>query len=208
MLLEVGDIHTAYGKSQILFGVSLTVAPGEVVALMGRNGVGKSTTLRTAMGLVRSRLGRVRWKGEDITQHPTHRINAGGIAWVPEDRRIFPELTIWENLVVASNHGERGWSIDRVCALFPDLENLIDRKGGYHSGGQQQLLTIARALMAAPELILLDEPSEGLAPLVVRDVFDQIQQLRDEGISIVLAEQNFEFVLGFLTACTFWKRVK
>ncbi len=196
MLLEVDAIHTAYGKSQILFGVSLDVNEGEVVALMGRNGVGKSTTFRSIMGLTRPTSGSVRFRGQDVTRLPTNDINKLGLSWVPEDRRIFPELTVWENLDVASTRATAdGWSIDKVCGLFPDLTALMERKGGYLSGGQQQMLTIARSLMNNPTLLLLDEPSEGLAPLVVRDVFNQVKALRDQGLSIVLAEQNLDFVL-------------
>jgi branched-chain amino acid transport system ATP-binding protein len=194
-ILEVEDIHTAYGQSRILFGVSLDVAPGEVVALMGRNGVGKSTTFRSIMGLTPPSQGRIRFRGEDVTGRGAHLMNRMGLAWVPEDRRIFPELTVWENLDVASTLSGGAWTVDRVCGLFPDLAALMSRRGGHLSGGQQQMLTIARALMNDPKVILLDEPSEGLAPLVVRDVFRQVQSLRDEGLSIVLAEQNLDFVL-------------
>lgn len=197
MLLEVDGISTAYGKSQILFDVSMQVGEGEVVALMGRNGVGKSTTFRSIMGLTRPHTGAVRFKGEDITKRNTNEINAMGLSWVPEDRRIFPELSVWENLDVASTRAtSEGWTIEKVIGLFPDLEKLMERKGGYLSGGQQQMLTIARSLMCNPTLLLLDEPSEGLAPLVVRDVFNQVKALREQGLSIVLAEQNLDFVLN------------
>lgn len=197
MLLEVDGISTAYGKSQILFDVSMQVGEGEVVALMGRNGVGKSTTFRSIMGLTRPHTGAVRFRGEDITKRNTNEINAMGLSWVPEDRRIFPELTVWENLDVASTRAAaQGWTIPKVIELFPDLDALMDRKGGYLSGGQQQMLTIARSLMCNPALLLLDEPSEGLAPLVVRAVFNQVKTLRDQGLAIVLAEQNLDFVLN------------
>ncbi|MFP7674611.1 ABC transporter ATP-binding protein [Marivita sp. S0852] len=194
-ILEVRDVHAAYDQSRVLFGVSLKVHPGEVVALMGRNGVGKSTTFRAIMGLTPPSDGQVRFKGQDTTGTAPHLMNRAGLAWVPEDRRIFPELTVQENLDVASTRSKGGWSVSRVIGLFPDLEKLMQRRGGYLSGGQQQMLTIARALMNDPEVILLDEPSEGLAPLVVRDVFHQVQALRDEGLSVVLAEQNLDFVL-------------
>jgi branched-chain amino acid transport system ATP-binding protein len=197
MLLEVDGIHTAYGKSRILFGVSFDVGAGEVVALMGRNGVGKSTTLRSVIGLARPFRGAVRFKGEEITREPPHRISARGIAWVPEDRRIFPELTVRDNLDVAvARDNPDPWTVERILALFPDLGQLMDRRGGYLSGGQQQMLTIARSLMCNPDLLLLDEPSEGLAPLVVRALFEQVEALKASGLSIVLAEQNLDFVLG------------
>lgn len=196
MLLEVTGIETFYGRSQALFGVSLNVDAGEVVALMGRNGVGKSTTLRSIMGLTRPARGAIRWRGDSITDASPDRINTLGIGWVPEDRRIFSELTVWENLDVAATHGgASAWTVDDVCALFPDLAKLMDRRGGYLSGGQQQMLTIARSLMSGPSLLLLDEPSEGLAPLVVRAVFEQVQTLRRKGLSIILAEQNLNFTL-------------
>ncbi|MEM8822392.1 MAG: ABC transporter ATP-binding protein [Pseudomonadota bacterium] len=197
-LLSVDGIHTAYGRSRVLFGVSLDVRPGEVVALMGRNGVGKSTTFRSIMGLTRPSEGRITFKGEDITSASPNRINRLGLGWVPEDRRIFPELTVWENLDVAATHaGPSGqaWTVERVVDLFPDLSALMERKGGYLSGGQQQMLTIARSLMSGPDMLLLDEPSEGLAPLIVRAVFDQVKALQAQGLSIVLAEQNLDFVL-------------
>lgn len=197
MLLEVDEIHTAYGQSRILFGVSLEVAEGEVVALMGRNGVGKSTTLRSIIGLAPPCRGRIVWKGVEITGTPPHRISRMGIAWVPEDRRIFPELTVAENLDVATARPHpTPWTVERVVDLFPDLAALMNRPGGHLSGGQQQMLTIARSLMVNPDLLLLDEPSEGLAPLVVRALFDRIAALRAERLSIVLAEQNLDFVLG------------
>ncbi|MEM8551395.1 MAG: ABC transporter ATP-binding protein [Pseudomonadota bacterium] len=197
MLLEVDAIHTAYGKSRILFGISLQVKRGEVVALMGRNGVGKSTTLRSIIGLTPPREGKVRFKGEDITGARPDKVSAMGLGWVPEDRRIFPELTVWENLDVAvPRASENPWTIERILTLFPDLGALMKRNGGYLSGGQQQMLTIARSLMCNPELLLLDEPSEGLAPLVVKSLFEQLKLLREEGVSLVLAEQNLDFVLG------------
>ena len=197
-LLEVDDISTAYGMSQVLFGVSLTVEQGTIVSLLGRNGVGKSTTMRSIMGLTPPHSGEVRWKGSDITALSTHEVSRLGIAFVPEDRRIFPELTVWENLDIGRRAaaGGTGWDEARVYELFPDLEDLRDRRGGYLSGGEQQMLTIARSLMGNPELLLLDEPSEGLAPLVVEKLRDQIGRLKDEGLSIVLAEQNLGFVLA------------
>ncbi len=198
-LLSVEGIHTAYGLSQVLFGVSIAVRPGECVALIGRNGVGKTTTMRSIMGLTPPRQGRVLWKGRDIAHLPPYRICQAGIGFVPEDRRIFPELSVWENLDIARRAGSNGlaaWSEPEVFALFPDLMDIRDRRGGVLSGGQQQMLTIARTLMGNPELLLLDEPSEGLAPLIVDQLRDKVAQLKATGLSIVLAEQNLKFVLS------------
>lgn len=196
--LEVRDIHTSYGLSQVLFGISFDVAEGEIVSLIGRNGVGKSTTMRSVIGLTPPRTGSVSWLGQDITGMPTHRISKLGIGFVPEDRRIFPDLSVWENLDIARRPAANGagWDEDRVFELFPDLAEIRDRRGGVLSGGQQQMLTIARSLMGNPTLLLLDEPSEGLAPLVVEAVRDRIAQLKQAGLSIVLAEQNLDFVLS------------
>lgn len=197
--LTVESIHTAYGLSQVLFGISLKVDPGECVALIGRNGVGKTTTMRSIMGLTPPRQGKVMWKGQDIARLPPYKICQLGIGFVPEERRIFPELSVWENLDIArrpARAGRQGWSEPEVFALFPDLEGIRDRRGGVLSGGQQQMLTIARTLMGNPELLLLDEPSEGLAPLIVEQLRDKVAQLKATGLSIVLAEQNLEFVLS------------
>ena len=195
-VLQVDDIYTAYGLSQVLFGVSLEVGRGECVCLLGRNGVGKSTTMRSIMGLNPPRRGRVVWKGRDVTGRPPYQIARAGIGFIPEDRRIFADLTVWENLDVASR-GRRdgGWTIDRVFSLFPKLRELMDRQGGFLSGGEQQMLTIARTLMGNPELLLLDEPSEGLAPLVVEHLKAQIARLKHDGLTILLAEQNVGFSL-------------
>jgi branched-chain amino acid transport system ATP-binding protein len=192
--LEVQDIYTSYGLSQVLFGVSLRVAPGECVCLLGRNGVGKTTTMRSIMGLTPPRRGRVVWKGRDITGRAPYQVARAGIGFVPEDRRIFADLTVWENLDVASR-GRGGFTIERVFGLFPKLAELVDRHGGFLSGGEQQMLTIGRTLMGNPELLLLDEPSEGLAPLVVEHLKEQVARLKAEGLTILLAEQNVEFSL-------------
>jgi branched-chain amino acid transport system ATP-binding protein len=198
MLLELQDVHTAYGLSRVLFGISLEIAPGECVCLLGRNGVGKTTTMRSVMGLTPPSAGRIRFKGRDITGRAPYRIARSGIGLVPEDRRIFAELTVWENLDVARRAAARPgrWSIDAVFDLFPVLAGLKDRLGGYLSGGEQQMLTIARTLMGNPELLLLDEPSEGLAPLVVQILLDKIGELRNQGLTILLAEQGVGFSLG------------
>ncbi|HJM90878.1 MAG: ABC transporter ATP-binding protein [Alphaproteobacteria bacterium] len=196
--LEVDNIRTAYGLSKVLFGVSLTVEPGEVVALVGRNGVGKTTTIRSIMGMAPPQEGSIRWIDQDITGIPVHHVAKLGIGFVPEDRRIFPELTVWENLDIGRRpamDGGKGWSEEQVFELFPDLKDIQERKGGVLSGGQQQMLTIARSLMGNPKLLLLDEPSEGLAPIVVESLRERIHMLKTGGLSIVLAEQNLDFVL-------------
>ena len=196
-ILAVGEIYTAYGLSQVLFGVSLEVAAGECVCLLGRNGVGKTTTMRSIMGLTAPQQGRVVWKGRDIAGCEPYQIADLGIGFVPEDRRIFADLTVWENLDVAarSRGGTSAWTLERVFGLFPKLRELVDRQGGFLSGGEQQMLTIARTLMGNPELLLLDEPSEGLAPLVVDHLKDQIARLKQDGLTILLAEQNVDFCL-------------
>jgi len=195
-VLRVEDVYTAYGLSQVLFGVSLHVAPGECVCLLGRNGVGKTTTMRSIMGLTPPRRGHVVWKGRDITGREPYEVARAGIGFVPEDRRIFADLTVGENLDVATRRrGAGGFTVERVFDLFPKLGELVDRQGGFLSGGEQQMLTIARTLMGNPELLLLDEPSEGLAPLVVEHLKAQIARLKAEGLTILLAEQNVEFCL-------------
>ena len=196
-ILAVEEVFTSYGLSQVLFGVSLHVAAGECVCLLGRNGVGKTTTMRSIMGLQAPREGHVVWKGRDIAGRPPYEIAGLGIGFVPEDRRIFADLTVWENLDVAtrSRGGRAGWTLDRVFDLFPKLRELMNRQGGFLSGGEQQMLTIARTLMGNPELLLLDEPSEGLAPLVVDHLKEQIGRLKQDGLTILLAEQNVDFCL-------------
>lgn len=201
MILEVQDLYTAYGLSQVLFGVSLSVEEGEVVSILGRNGVGKTTTLRSIMGLVRPSSGSVRWKGQEIVGLAPYEIARLGIGFVPEDRRIFADLTVWENLDVARRPAARGdgWTVARVYELFPALRDLQSRRGGFLSGGEQQMLTVARTLMGNPDLLLLDEPSEGLAPLVVEQLREQMLRLRAEGIAILLCEQSTKFSLGLST---------
>jgi len=178
----------------VLFGVSIEVHAGECVCLLGRNGVGKSTTMRSIMGLTPPQSGRVAFKGSDITGWEPYRVARAGIGFVPEDRRIFADLTVWENLDVAQR-GNGAWTIEKVFDLFPTLRQLTSRHGGFLSGGEQQMLTIARTLMGNPELLLLDEPSEGLAPLVVDHLGEQIARLKAEGLTILLAEQNTDFSL-------------
>ena len=187
-MLELDQVHAYYGRSHILHGVSLRARAGEVVSLLGRNGAGKSTTLKAVVGLVRVGEGAVRFEGRDITRLPTPRISRLGIGLVPEDRRIFADLSVLENLRV----GERrdGWTLERVFDVFPALRPLAGRRGGSLSGGEQQMLTIARTLMGAPRLLLLDEPAEGLAPVVARALGERISALKRDGLAIVLSEQN------------------
>ena len=196
-LLEVDELYTSYGLSRVLFGISLEVRAGECVCLLGRNGVGKSTTMRSIMGLTPPQSGRVRFNGTDITGWAPYRVARAGLGFVPEDRRIFADLTVWENLDVARRAaGSNGFTLERVFDLFPKLRELTGRQGGHLSGGEQQMLTIARTLMGNPQLLLLDEPSEGLAPIVVDHLRDQIARLKHEGLTILLAEQNTEFSLS------------
>jgi branched-chain amino acid transport system ATP-binding protein len=199
MNLEASNIYTSYGLSQILFGVSLRVEEKEVVSLLGRNGVGKTTTLRSIMGLTPPRSGSIRWKGEELVGKSPFQIAKLGIGFVPEERRIFSDLTVWENLDVAvkpARDKKNLWTLDRVFNLFPALHPITNRRGGFLSGGEQQMLTIARTLMGNPDLLLLDEPSEGLAPIVVQQLGEQISKLRQEGMTILLCEQNARFSLG------------
>jgi branched-chain amino acid transport system ATP-binding protein len=196
-VLAVEDLYTSYGLSQVLFGVSLRVGAGECVCLLGRNGVGKTTTMRSIMGLTPPSRGRVVWRGRDITGAAPFKVANLGIGFVPEDRRIFADLTVWENLDVASRRRQGGgWTVERVFELFPSLAELAGRQGGFLSGGEQQMLTIARTLMGNPELLLLDEPSEGLAPLIVDHLAEQIGRLKQAGLTILLAEQNVDFALA------------
>jgi branched-chain amino acid transport system ATP-binding protein len=197
-LLAIENLHAAYGLSRVLFGVSLKVDAGECVCLLGRNGVGKTTTIRSVMGFLPPTGGRILWKGTDIAGWSPHRVARAGIGFVPEDRRIFAELTVWENLDVATRAAQRtgDWTIHSVYELFPVLRELRDRRGGFLSGGEQQMLTIARTLMGNPELLLLDEPSEGLAPLVVATLLRNIRALKERGVTILLAEQGVDFSLA------------
>jgi branched-chain amino acid transport system ATP-binding protein len=191
-LLTLGEVHARYGLSRVLHGVSLEARAGEVVSLLGRNGAGKSTTLKAIMGLVEVPSGRIRFAERDITRLPTHEIAALGIGYVPEDRRIFSDLTVEENLRVGEK-GEGRWSAASVYEFFPRLREMARRRGGSLSGGEQQMLTVARTLMGNPRLVLLDEPSEGLAPVVVKALGEQIAALKREGLTILLSEQNLKF---------------
>ena len=195
--LEVRDLHVYYGESHALQGVSLTVHEGEIVALLGRNGAGKTTTIRGILGLTPPRAGRVLLDGRDVAGRPVHENVRAGMAWVPEDRRIFPGLTVEENLEVATlpPRGEVAWTPERVFAEFPLLAPLRRRRGGALSGGQQQLLAIARALCGNPRVLLLDEPSEGLAPLIVRELGEAVRRLKGT-LPVLLAEQNARFAVA------------
>ncbi|MBV9199889.1 MAG: ABC transporter ATP-binding protein [Alphaproteobacteria bacterium] len=197
-LLSVENIYTSYGLSRVLFGISLEIAAGECVSLLGRNGVGKTTTMRSIMGLTPPSSGRVLWRGCDITGWAPHRVARAGIGFVPEERRIFAELSVWENLEVGARAARRPgyWTIATVGELFPVLRERRGQRGGFLSGGEQQMLTIARALTGNPQLMLLDEPSEGLAPLVVDTLRDKIGELKTQGLTILLAEQRVDFALA------------
>ena len=188
--LTAEGLHTYYGKSHILHGVSLEVAEGKITALLGRNGAGKTTTLRSLMGLTPAREGKITIFGEDTTHWPTFRIAAqGGVGYVPEGRRIFANLSVEENLKVPLERGGP-WTVERIYQLFPRLEERKLNRGRQLSGGEQEMLSIGRALLLNPRLLILDEPSQGLAPLIVREVFRIVQQMKAEGISVLLVEQN------------------
>ena len=194
MILEIKSIDTFYGLGHILHGLSLDVAEGEVVALLGRNGAGKTTTLRSVTGLTPPRKGEIRYKGRDIAGLDAHRISQMGIALVPETRGIFSYLTTRENLAIARRNGSR-WQMDSVLERFPTLRERLNHKGRELSGGEQQMLAIARALLTGPDLLLLDEPSQGLAPLIVDAVMGTIRELKKEHVSMLLVEQNAEMAL-------------
>ena len=196
-MLEVEGIHTFYGLSHILFGVSLRVELQEVVCLLGRNGAGKTTTMKSVIGITPPRQGIIRYKGEDITGKDPYLLARKGISYIPDDRRIFADLTVGENLEIAIREAKAGggWNKERVHELFPALKNIGSRKGGCLSGGEQKMLAIARALMGNPEFILLDEPFEGLAPILVYALEGQIRKLREAGLTVLIAEQNVRSTL-------------
>ncbi len=192
-MLTLEDIHTYYGESHVLQGVSLEVPRGGVVALLGRNGAGKTTTLRSVMGLTPARRGRVVFDGEEITQRRTQWIARRGLSFLPETRGIFPSLSVEENLAIAAGRRPGPWTLERIYRLFPRLDERRAQGGGVLSGGEQQMLAIARALLLNPELLILDEPTEGLAPVIVREVQRHLQAVKDEGLTILLVEQSFHF---------------
>jgi branched-chain amino acid transport system ATP-binding protein len=195
--LKINKINTFYGLSHVLFEVSLHVQTGDLVCLLGRNGAGKTTTLRSIIGLTPPRSGSIRFNGEELVGKRPHQIVRLGMGYVPGDRRIFPELTVRENLEVGRRLKDTavGWTVERAYELFPTLRRRDEQLGSHLSGGEQQMLAIARSLMGNPEMLLLDEPSEGLAPLLVRALEDQIMELRKKGISILLSEQNVKSAL-------------
>jgi branched-chain amino acid transport system ATP-binding protein len=196
-MLELTDVNTYYGESHVLRGISLTVAPGEVVCLVGRNGAGKTTTIQTIMGYLRARSGRIFHNGRDIGNLPPYAIARLGFGFVPQERGIFRSLTVRENLTVfARNKDPDDWTLDRIYQLFPALRARNSNRGFQLSGGEQQMLSIARALMVNPSLMLLDEPSEGLAPLIVRDIIAVVRGLKHEGLAVLLVEQNLQAALA------------
>lgn len=197
-MLKVTNIHSYYGKSHILHGVSLDLKEGELVCLLGRNGVGKSTTLKSIMGVVQPKQGSIRFREKELVGKEPYEIARLGIGYVPEDRRIFRSLTVHENLLMGIKGGNQqkadkgAWTLERVYTLFPRLEERRNNKGGHLSGGEQQMLTIVRTLMGNPRMILIDEPTEGLAPLIVKDVLDMLSKVRKAGVTILMVEQNFK----------------
>jgi branched-chain amino acid transport system ATP-binding protein len=202
MLLEVLDLNTFYGTSHVLQGISLNVAEGELVALLGRNGMGKSTTLKTIMGLVKSKSGSVIFDGKDITGFPPFKAARAGIGYVPEERRIFPELSVRENLLLGIKGGKldtnnpNAWTTDRIYGHFPKLKERCKSQGRFLSGGEQQMLSIGRSLMGNPKLLLVDEPSEGLAPIMVQEVRNVLAEINKAGVSILLVEHNLKVALS------------
>jgi branched-chain amino acid transport system ATP-binding protein len=195
-MLEVNDIHTYYGRSHILQGVSMNLQKGEVICLLGRNGAGKTTTLRSIMGFTPPRKGSIKFEGADLAKMPPYEICRLGIGYVPQDRRIFPTLSVEDNLEVVERKVEGGWTVEKIFCAFPILEPLKSRKGRHLSGGEQQILAVARPLMTNPKLLLLDEPSEGLAPLIVRAIEELVKSIITTGISVILAEQNMRFAMN------------
>jgi branched-chain amino acid transport system ATP-binding protein len=194
-MLDVEEIHTYYGDSYVLQGISLRIEPGQVVGIVGRNGMGKTTLIRSIVGFTPPRRGRVRFKSRDITGWASNHVVGLGLGLVPQGRRIFASLSVYENLAVALNDKKGPWTLDRVMELFPRLRERAQNRAGKLSGGEQQMLAIGRALMTNPELLLMDEPTEGLAPLLVREVGRVIERLKGEGLSILLVEQNLPLAL-------------
>ena len=194
-MLEINGLETAYGQSQVLFGMELKVGKGEVVTLLGRNGMGKTTTLHSVMGLVPSRSGNIRFQGQELRELPSYQIAKTGLSLVPEGRQIFPNLTVLENLVATASNlsqSENPWNLDRVFDLFPRLPNRIHHMGNQLSGGEQQMLAIGRALMTNPKLLILDEATEGLAPLIRNEIWNCVSNLKSAGQSILLVDKNID----------------
>ncbi len=201
-MLQLTDVNTYYGKSHVLFGISMEVRKGEIVGLLGRNGVGKTTTLRTIIGLTPPATGSIRVQGQEITGKKPHQIAMSGVGFVPEERCIFPNLTVHQNLVMGIKPGcygkrvEKGWDIDGCYRHFPMLERKSRQRGGTLSGGEMQILTIARSLMGNPDLIMIDEPTEGLSPLMVAEVSKLVKEIHASGATVLLVEQKLPLVLG------------
>jgi len=202
MLLEVSDLNTYYGASHVLQDMSLAIDQGELVALLGRNGMGKSTTLKSIMGLVKPKSGTVIYRGKDVTGYPPYRVARAGIGYIPEDRRIFPTLSVRDNLAMGVKGGRidksnpDAWSFERIYEHFPVLKTRISQKGSHLSGGEQQMLSISRSLMGNPQLILVDEPTEGLAPFLVREVRDMLADINETGVSILFVEHNLKVAMS------------
>ena len=197
MILEIENIDTFYGETQALFGVSLSVAPAEIFALLGPNGAGKTTTIRSILALTKPRRGTIKFDGGDVTRAPTHEIARKGVGWVPDDRRLCPTLTVARNLSIAKKRTRfRAWSVKETCEIFSPLEYLMERECENLSGGEMQMVAIARALIGSPGIVLFDEPSQGLAPKVVGDVLATIRRLKSEGVASLVVEQNAEIALS------------
>lgn len=203
MFLEVKGLNTYYGATQVLKNVSLTVDEGEVVSLLGRNGMGKSTTLKSIMGIKSPKSGQILFKDKDIAGFPPYKVARAGVAYVPEERRIFPNLTVYDNLVIGIKHGRaqkknpaNGWTVEKIFDQFPEIARRSEQKGGSLSGGEQQMLAIGRSLMGNPELLMVDEPTEGLSPILVQEVRDMLVQIKEEGVSILLVEHNIKMALS------------
>jgi branched-chain amino acid transport system ATP-binding protein len=198
MLLDVTDLNTFYGESHALQDISLNVAEGEIVALLGRNGMGKSTTLKSIMGLLKPRSGKVTFEDRDLTGQRPHKVARAGIGYVPEERRIFPNLTVLDNLLIGAKGGKidtsdpNAWTVERVFEHFPFMKDRTHQKGGLLSGGEQQMLTIGRTLMGNPKLLMVDEPTEGLSPIMIKTVKEVLEEIGKSGISILLVEHNFK----------------
>ncbi|MDH0686341.1 ABC transporter ATP-binding protein [Achromobacter animicus] len=195
-MLAVNNIHTYYGDSHVLRGVSLEVKPGTVTSILGRNGAGKTTTVLSVMGYLKPRRGSISYSGEPIAGLPSHRISRMGLGFVPQERGVFPSLSVEENLTVAARAGRDGrWTLERIYELFPRLEERRNNRGFQLSGGEQQMVAIARALMLNPSIIILDEPSEGLAPMIVDEIVEILRKMKSEGMAILLIEQNLSVAL-------------
>ena len=198
MLLDVTDLNTYYGESHVLQDISLNVAEGEIVALLGRNGMGKSTTLKSIMGLLKPRSGKVTFEDRDLTRQRPHKVARAGIGYVPEERRIFPNLTVLDNLLIGVKRGKidtsdpNSWTVERIFEHFPFMKDRTNQKGGLLSGGEQQMLTIGRTLMGNPKLLMVDEPTEGLSPIMIKTVKEVLEEIGKSGISILLVEHNFK----------------